>query len=609
MVDIATLKDVFEHEDKAPLEDRWSERTIYQRLCKTRDKFGDRPAISFQMFSSPRSAAETLTWSEFTKQVTQAANYFRSIGIGEKDVVAFLLPSTTDTAATLLGAMTAGIVAPINPTLEPLKISDILRETNAKAIVTLKSFPKSNIAQLAAFAVAHSPQVEHIIEIDLGRHLGYLKRRIADRMRPEFPLIHGAKMVDFHEEIAKQNADSLDFEENLENRICAYFHTGGTTGRPKIVQHRFQGVLYNGWLANDLMVDENDVVLSPLPLFHVFGAYPILMGAVFSGCHLILPTPAGYRGDDVFKNFWKLVARWKVTFVTTVPTAAAALMQVRVNADISSLKNVFCGSAPMPVQTFKKFQEVTGVEIIEGYGMTEATCIVSVNPKAGDIVNNPGVIYGKTYTDPVNNKEMYVGDRFLRTGDLGRVDDKGYVWLTGREKDIIIRSGVNIDPAMIEEALLKHPKVAFAGAIGQPDLKTGEMPCVYVELVDGETLSDTEILDWAKENIQDSRAIPQYAEVIYELPKTAIGKVFKPELRRRAITRTFGAAMREAELGAEVVDVVEHRLHGLIALLQRTNTDVTDKDVNKVLGGFERRWRWSDYEDKSEHLVPAKAAE
>src|SRR5690606_36943653 len=119
------------------------------------------------------------------------------------------------------------------------------------------------------------------------------------------------------------------------------------------------------------------------PLFHVFAAYPILMAVVTAGAHMVMPTPAGYRGDGVFDNFWKLVERWQATFIITVPTALSALMQRPVNADISTLKSGFSGSAPLPLELYRRFEEATGVSIVEGYGLTEATCLVSCNPVDG----------------------------------------------------------------------------------------------------------------------------------------------------------------------------------------------------------------------------------
>src|SRR5690606_28544046 len=165
-----------------------------------------------------------------------------------------------------------------------------------------------------------------------------------------------------------------------------------------MAQHCYSGMIYNGWLGDRLLFDETDVLMCPLPLFHVFACHVVLMSSLKSGAHMVLPTPAGYRGEGVIANFWKLCERWQVSFVITVPTAVSALMQRKVDADVSSVKNAFSGSAPMPLELFKRFESASGMTVIEGYGLTEATCLVSCNPPAGEKkVGSVGVPF--PYTD------------------------------------------------------------------------------------------------------------------------------------------------------------------------------------------------------------------
>jgi acyl-coenzyme A synthetase/AMP-(fatty) acid ligase len=348
------------------------------------------------------------------------------------------------------------------------------------------------------------------------------------------------------------------------------------------------------------------------------------MGCVHSGAHIILPTPQGYRGEGVFDNFWKLCERHKVTFIITVPTAIAAKMQRPIDADLSTVKTAFSGSAPLPMELFNRFEKATGITIVEGYGLTEATVLVSGNPtdglrKVGSIgvefpyskvriikgtpsgpidadvdeigeicVSNPGVFPGNTYTEADKNVDLYYDEKFLRTGDLGRKDVDGYIWITGRAKDLIIRGGHNIDPAEIEEALLGHEGVAFAGAIGQPDAHAGEVPCAFVELVAGANVTSEELLEFANSRVHERAAQPKNITIMDELPKTAVGKIFKPDLRRMAITRVFNGALEKAGVAARVDHVMDDKKRGLVAVMAMNGADADA--VSELLGSFVTQW-------------------
>ena len=630
MADYATRVD----RDAITNEMPWSERnvppTLYGLLSQTAEKFPDRNAVTFQMFSDPGARAETLTWRTLKARVTQAANLFRGLGVGENDTVAILMPNCTECVVSLYGAQVAGIANPINPLLEPEQIASILRETGAKVLVTLRAFPKTDIAQKAAKALRLAPGVETVIEVDLLRYLDFPKSWIVPLIRPKVPVRHNARVLSYADAVPKQS-ETLDFADSDGDRVSAYFHTGGTTGMPKVAQHKYSGFIYNGWLADRLLFTEEDTLICPLPFFHVFAAVVVGGAVMSSGAHVVLPTPAGYRGDGVFDNFWKLLERWKVSFVITVPTAIAALMQRPVNADLSALKVTFSGSAPLPVELYNRFRTATDVTIVEGYGLTEATCLVAVNPPEGEkkvgsvglpfpyteirilhcddsgevqqemgvdevgeiCVSNPGVFAGQTYLEPDKNKGLFADGTWLRTGDLGRIDADGYLWITGRAKDLIIRGGHNIDPAEIEEALTSHASVAVAGAIGQPDAFSGELPCAYVELVDGAQVTEAELLEHANSRIHERAARPKYLEIVPELPKTAVGKVFKPDLRKSAIARVYDAALADKGLAARVVSVVEDKKRGLVAKLERTG-EVDAEAVRHCLGEFSRPWDWAE---------------
>jgi fatty-acyl-CoA synthase/long-chain acyl-CoA synthetase len=608
----------------------WSQRdvpvTLHQMLSRTAKKFPAYNAFSYQIFSGPTDKAETFTWARMLERTNQAANLFRSLGIGENDVVAYVLPNCNETLLAFLGGAIAGIVNPINPLLEPEQIASILRETNAKVVVTLRPFPKTDVAEKTAEAVRHAPNVKTVLEVDLNRYLTPPKSWIVPLVRPKLAGPLHADYKNFNKEMDKQSK-TLSFADSSEDRVAFYFHTGGTTGMPKVAQHKYSGMVYNGWIGGEMLLSENDNIMCPLPLFHVMACHVIVMAAVYCGAHVIFPTPQGYRGEGVFDNFWKLNERWKTTFIVSVPTAISVIMQRPVDADISTVKKAFSGSAPLPQELFRRFEKATGINIIEGYGLTEATCLVSGNPvdgekKVGSIgipfpytdvkiykaspdgpiqaeideigeicISNPGIYEGHTYTEEEKNKDLYYQGKYLRTGDLGRIDSDGYLWITGRAKDLIIRGGHNIDPAEIEEALLGHPAVAFAGAIGQPDARAGELPCAFVELVAGATVTPEELVEYCKVHVHERAAHPKHVTILPELPKTAVGKVFKPDLRKQAITRVYNAALEEQHVQARVASVIDDKKRGLVAQLHRNGAD--EQDVAKVLGDFTRPWEWA----------------
>lgn len=621
-----TRQDVTAIEAEMPWADRDIGRTMHDFLSRAATAYGSRPAVTFQLTAGPRDRAQTLTWSALLDQVTRAANLLRGLGIGPQDVVAYVLPNALETVVTLLGGAVAGIVCPINPLLDPPQIAAVLRETKAKVVVTLKPFPRSDLAQKVALALEDAPGVSAVLEVDLAPYLPFPKSLIAGWMRPKTMTRHQAKVLDFAKSLAGQ-PKTLTFADPHVDRVAAYFHTGGTTGLPKVTQHRISGMVYNGWLGHRLLFRETDVILCPLPLFHVFAAYPVMMSMIASGGHAVFPTPQGYRGEGVFDALWQLVERYGATYLIGVPTALSALMQRPVNAKIGTLRGTFSGSSPLPVDLFTRYEHATGVQVIEGYGLTECTCLVAVNPpdgvkKTGSVglafpytqvrilahettgprlcdvdevgeicISSPGVLPGGTYVDIARNADQFHADTFLRTGDLGRMDADGYLYITGRAKDLIIRGGHNLDPALIEEALMRHPAVAFAGAIGQPDAHSGELPCAYVELVAGASVSIEMLAEHCSRHIPERAAIPKHVEILPSLPKTAIGKILKPELRKRAIARVFNAALAEAGLQARVVAVIEDRKRGLLAQVRVGSAQEGAKVVD-CLGAFAIAWDW-----------------
>ena len=630
MVYFKTVSDKEKIQKEMPFDKRIADSTMHAFLSRTVNKFPNRPALSFQIKSGTKDYAETYTWSQLLRAVTQAANAFRSLGINSSDSVAYVLPNCNEAVISFIGGVCAGIVCPISPLLGSDQMAGILREIDAKVVVTLAPFPKTDVAQKVDEAVKLAPNVKTVLEVDLRKYLTPPLSWIIPLIRPKFARSHDAEVMSFADVLNEQSGEKLSFDDDSKDRIGAFFHTGGTTGMPKVAQHSISGMFYQGWGTTRAMSSwsEKECVICPLPMFHVLAVYPMLMTCIASGSHIVFPTPQGYRGDGVFDNFWKLVERWNATFMVMVPTAATALMQRSINANVSSLKYAICGSSPLPAELFNRFESATGLKIIEGYGMTEAVCLISVNPPEGErkigsvgipfpytdlsimhfsdkgktlktckknevgeiCIKSPGVQKDKVYTQDNKNMDVYASNKYMRTGDLGYLDNDGYLWITGRAKDIIIRGGHNIDPNVIEDALAGHNQVAMVGAIGQPDLRLGEVPCAYVELVDGATAEPPELMEHVKKVLDSKVTIPEHIEILDELPKTAVGKIFKPDLRKKAIERIFTAELQANKIDEIITDVVEDKVNGLTAVVS-ANSSTSDEKVNELLGQFIFPWK------------------
>jgi fatty-acyl-CoA synthase len=321
------------------------------------------------------------------------------------------------------------------------------------------------------------------------------------------------------------------------------------------------------------------------------------------GDHVVLGTPQGYRGNGVLQHFWQIVEKFKINFFSGVPTVYASLLQQPIgSSDISSLEYGLCGAAPMPAELFRNFESKTGVRILEGYGLTEGACVSSINPPGGErrigsiglrlpyqamlavvldqdgryirearigeigtiVIRGPNVFHG--YLNDEDDRSIWIeidGKKWLNTGDLGREDTEGYFWLTGRSKELIIRGGHNIDPMQIEEPLLRHPDVQMAAAVARPDAYYGELPVAYVQLRTGASASEEAMLEYAKSTIGERAAWPKVIRFIDQMPQTAVGKLFKPALRRMEIRDALLSALNDAGLGDSRLDLVEDAQSGL----------------------------------------------
>lgn len=590
---ISSLRDV-EALEQVPLHDRDLPPNTYELLRRSAQQFGTSTALSFLLQGSAAEEPIRVSYAELFARLTQAANAFHRLGVRPGTSVSFLLPNLPQTHYVIWGGEAAGIVNAINPLLDPEHIADLVRAADSRVLVTLAPFPGTDLWDKVAALRDHLPDLNAIVTVDIANLLPEPQRSAIKTARGALP----EGVLDFDELLAQCPDDHLESGRVIgPDEVASYFHTGGTTGTPKLAPHsHFNEVAMAEIMGLNADYDGHDVLLCGLPLFHVNGVMVTGLAPFMRGGEVLLAGPQGYRNPTLIQDFWKLVERYKVTSFSGVPTIYAALLQVPSEGrDLSSLRFALCGAAPMPVELIRQFEAKTGLAIIEGYGMTEGTCGTSCNPRGGE--RRPGSIglrlpycelksvildgdgrylrdaavdeigniclrgptVFKGYLQASKNKDIWVDGDWFNTGDLGRIDADGYIWLTGRSKDLIIRGGHNIDPQMIEEALHRHPAVAMAAAVGKPCLKAGELPVVYIQLKPGMQASEAELLEHAARHVPERAAVPKDVWLLDAIPVTAVGKTFKPALRLDAIRRVLEDETRHLSPAPRIEVIADDR--------------------------------------------------
>jgi fatty-acyl-CoA synthase len=371
------------------------------------------------------------------------------------------------------------------------------------------------------------------------------------------------------------------------------------------VRHTHANQIYQAWGCNLLLKGESDTnLLFGMPLFHVGGALTQALATLSAGGCLVVLSPAGWRNPAAIRNLWPLIERFRPVALTSVPTVLAASLAVPVGtADLSSLRFIGGGGSAIPVAVGNALQQKHCVPVIEVYGMTETSSVHTlaypdrpirigsvghplpysrvriVQLDAADrlkrdcatdeigivAMSGPGVFSG--YVNETHNEKAFVESGWVNSGDLGRLDEDGYLWITGRAKDLVIRGGHNIDPAPIEDVLFQHPAVALAAVVGQPDAYAGELPIGYVQLKPGATVAPGELEAWVHERTPERAAVPVSVISIETMPLTGVGKVFKPQLRWDAAERVFTNALKPlAASGIQFeISVRAHETHGTLA--------------------------------------------
>ena len=561
--------------------------STYQLLLDAARAWPD--GIATQWIPDPADHTRCLAWTyaELAGTVTRIANALTALGVRRGDAVTLAGVSTSMLYAATLAAQAAGIAAPVNPALSGERIAELIRRTGSRVLIAagpeLDPQLWSRLLEVARQAgmtaiLALRPDGAHGVPPAL------------DTAGDDGPDGHPLTVAYLDEMIAGQPSGRLAGADLPQaDDLAAFVHTGGTTGAPKVAAHTHASQLACArGIAVCAGLAPGEAMLGGLPLFHVNALIVTGIAPLFSGARVVWPGPSGYRGKALYARFWQIIEHYQIAAMSAVPTVYGTLAQVPVDADISTLRTPIAGAAPLPASVRDAFAAHTGRSLLEGYGLTEATCattwtrpgeerpgsvgrvlpgqqIKAVTTGADGswtdcgpgqtgvlVIGGPAVFAGYV-TDPASggprvSRDGIVRDGWLDTGDLGQVDAGGFVYLTGRAKDLIIRGGHNIDPKVIEDALLAHPAVRAAAAVGRPDRHSGEVPVAYVVPAGPGPFEEAELLAWAGTAIGEAAARPKRIYPVDAIPVTEVGKPFKPALAADAAVRAITEALTAAGL-------------------------------------------------------------
>lgn len=560
--------------EQTPLAEALTVRSTYEIFRNAAAAFGDKTALTFLRTADP--AHEPIRWSyaELLAGIHQTANMLHALGVGPQDAVAVLLPGCLEYHLALWGGEAAGIVQPLNPLLSDEKLVSLMTAGRAKVLIAYGSDEASGMWSKAMRLRGQVPTLTTVL-----------------RVAPHDEPVGGAGdlpegVADFNAMCAHVPADHLASGRDIApGDIAAYFHTGGTTGAPKLARHSHGAQVFTAWASVKLQgLKSSDITINGYPLFHVAGVLPASLSALSAGVEVIIPTTQLMRNKQVLANYWRLVAKYRPTSLSAVPTVLAALANVPLaGADISSIKYCRTGAAVLAPELAARFERLFGLHVHESLGMTEMAGISTITPPgvigpagcvgfrlpysqlrivALDEHGNPserelpageqGMVLFKSpnlfsgFVDAADTARAFTADGWLATGDLGWLDGEERLNLSGRSKDLIIRSGHNIDPKTIEDALGAHPAVQLCAAVGAPDAYAGELPVAFATLVPGMTASEAELLAFAAARVDEAPAKPKSVVVIEHMPMTNVGKIYKPELRALAARRVAQDLVGEA---------------------------------------------------------------
>ena len=494
-----------------------------------------------KVFLFSESDGRRFSYLEFDDAVNRAACMLVGLGIGKGDVVSLLMPNSVEYIIAYFACWKLGALAgPVNSLLKENEIAFVLSNSETKALLVHSEF-QERIAKIRA----ELPQLQSVIRFDDEREATREFVKEGEEGRPDdCPTSPTSPM-------------SLDKDDD-----AIIIYTSGTTGKPKGCLLTHGNIIANARQISEwLSFTDEDRLLTIMPLFHMNAVSVTTMSALYAGGSTVISPKFSAS------QFWKIISDYRVTSFGSVATMLSMLLSkypegVPEGLTTNQLRFAMCGSAPVPAEVMKKFEETFNCPVVEGYGLSESTCRSTFNPpderrrpgscglpignemkvfddddrevadgQLGEIVLRGENILKGYYKNPEATANAFRNGWF-HTGDVGYRDQDGYFFIVDRKSDMIIRGGENIYPREIDEVLYQHPAVAAAATIGIPDQLYGEEVAAFVVLKDGPQVTEAELIAYCTERLADYKC-PKSIRIVKDIPKGPTGKLLKRELAKQ----------------------------------------------------------------------------
>jgi len=537
----------------------------YEKIClpaileRSADEFPDNMALMFQGYK--------ITYRQLDDMVNRFAACLDAFGIKRGDSASILLPNLIPCVVAYYAILKLGaIVVMNNPLYSDRELEHQFNDSDSKILITLDLLGNRMID------LRPNTRIKQIIYTSIGDYLPFPKNLLFPLVAKKKNLaadVKSAENVYKWKDVLSTHSSSPPSIELAFEEVAMYQYTGGTTGVSKgvILTHENlskQVQQIAAWFPTFNKGEE--IMLGALPYFHVFGLSTAMNFAIYMGWgQSLIPKPQP-------QPLLETIAKSKPTFAPLVPTMYIGMLNDPAisKVDMTSIKGCFSGSAPLPLEIIKDFEEKTGAVIVEGFGLTESTPVTHINPFAGGkrkvgsigipisdtkcrivdvkdgqtnlpvgesgelLIKGPQVMKG--YHNNPQETAATLTDGWLHTGDIAKMDEEGYFYIVDRKKDMILSGGLNVYPRDIEEVFFQHSKILEAAAIGVPHPSRGEQVKVFVALKAGETATQEELIEYCKDKLATYK-IPTEIEFREELPKSNVGKILKKELRAEEIKK------------------------------------------------------------------------